>query len=433
MKFSILIFAGALLLTRPQEENKDKLQEAVKGITKELLKEYVTFLASDDLEGRAMGSGGEEKAGVYITKVYEKAGLQPVGDLVNGKQGYFQSFSASGLKTRNTVAFIGGSDEKLKDEIVIIGAHHDHLGMRKSGKEKDRIFNGADDNASGVAAVMAIAKAFGESGLKPKRSILFITFSGHEVGMLGAQHYVKNPIFQLENTIAMINFDMLGRNSDEPVSIYGLGTESADLFEGIVKEASAKVEIKTRPLQSAFSGFADSDHVLFGAKKIPVMLFTSGVHADYHLVSDHVDKIEIEFMEKNVKLAAISLYNVANLIERPKFSETPKSQVDTPVTPKTRSLGVTADDITAEDYEKLGLDKDDGAVKVGEVKEKSVAETAGVKVGDFIIAVAGKKLNRKDPMGGIKEIISKIKPNQDISIEIVRGGEKKMLTVRWDK
>lgn len=427
------------------------IEDAVRRINQKELRAIIEYLASDELEGRCAGYPGNDKATEFIAKIYEKAGLKPVGDKdeESGKQTYFQHFQVAGRKTRNTVALLEGCDPKLRSEIIVIGGHHDHLGkgkqgpamQRLSGKEgDDDIWNGADDNASGSGTVVTIAKAFGEAGLKPRRSILFMTFSGEEWGLLGSQHYVSEPIFPLENTVTMINLDMVGRNGKRPVGIYGLGTEAGELFEKATESAIQRTGLnaKLNPGASMFGG--DSDHTSFRLRRIPVMFFFTGIHTDYHTVRDHAEKLDWENIEKIGRTAAYILWDLANGDERPRFSrgKVPRQEFppEEPPQSRPRRLGIMPDyNVTEDDLDELGLGQGQGALRVQEVTDGTVADKAGLEAGDWIVKFDGKTFPRgnEEALKELKRYLGQVKPNTDVEIEIIRKGKRKLLKARWDE
>lgn len=339
MKYIVLFAVAVAFAFGPavsaQDQKEASIDEAVKLVTEKDLKEWATYLASDELEGRNSGSAGEIKAVEYIVKVYDAAGLKPVGDNdEDGKPTYFQAIQVGKTKSWNTVAFLEGSDAKLKDEIVVIGGHHDHVGTaagaghigRLGGATPDdKIWNGADDNASGTSTVMAVAKAFGKSGLKPKRSILFMTFSAEEGGLNGSRWYVSRPLFPLERHVAMLNLDMVGRNPDQPVNVHGFGYEDGDAWENAFEAATKKTGLKARTFKGAKLMGGDSDHSSFRAKKIPIIFFFTGLHADYHRVSDHPEKLDYPNMEKVGRTAMYLLWAWAEG-EKPKWTDPDRPQ-----------------------------------------------------------------------------------------------------------
>jgi Zn-dependent M28 family amino/carboxypeptidase len=329
---AVVLLPGAVAF--PQDRKEATIDDAVKLVTAKDLEEWATYLASDDLEGRNAGSPGEIKAVEYIVKVYDDAGLKPVGDKdEQDKPTYFQAIQVGKTKSWNTVAFLEGSDPKLKEEVIVIGGHHDHVGTSTNphwgqlggATRDDKIWNGADDNASGTCTVMAVAKAFGKSGLKPKRSILFMTFTAEEGGLNGSRWYVSRPLFPLERHVAMMNLDMVGRNPDKPVSVHGFGYEDGDAWEKAFEDAVKKTGLKARAFPGAKLGGGDSDHSSFRAKSIPIIFFFTGLHADYHRVSDHPEKLSYENMEKVGRTAMYLLWSWANG-EKPKWADPDRPQ-----------------------------------------------------------------------------------------------------------
>ena len=218
------------------------------------------------------------------------------------------------FKTQNVVAFLEGSDPELKNEIVIIGAHYDHLGAN----DDTTIYNGADDNASGTAGVMAVAKAFTNCKERPRRSILFMCFAGEEKGLFGSRYYAgTDPLFPIENTVAMLNMDMIGRNDTSAVDVSGC-TRSHDLKEIFLK---ANETINLNVNLEDDKRVSGSDHASFFRKDIPFLAFHTGLHDDYHRPSDTVEKILPEKMAKIARVVFASAWMIANMEGRPKLVE----------------------------------------------------------------------------------------------------------------
>lgn len=229
----------------------------------------------------------------------------------------------------NVLGYIEGSDPKLKDELIVVTAHYDHL-----GKKRDEIYNGADDNASGTSTVMEIAQALSEArekGYGPRRSVLCMLVSGEEKGLLGSKYYVENPIFPLQETVADINIDMVGRtdekHADNPNYIYVIGSNrlSDDLHE--INE-----EMNTRysniELDYTYNAEDDpnryyyrSDHYNFAEKGIPSIFYFSGTHEDYHQPTDDADKIQFDKMERIGRLIFHVTWELANRDERIRLNE----------------------------------------------------------------------------------------------------------------
>ena len=222
----------------------------------------------------------------------------------------------------NVLAYIEGSDPKVKDEVVVISAHYDHVGFRG-----DDIYNGADDNASGTSGVMEIAQAFQaakDAGKGPRRSILCLWVTGEEKGLLGSQYYAENPIFPLEKTVADINIDMIGRMDDKhttPDYIYVIGsnrlsTELHDINESVNKNyTNLELDYTYNAEDDPNRFYYRSDHYNFAKNGIPSVFFFSGVHEDYHRPTDTADKI---MYEKAAKISKLAFYNAWELANRPK-------------------------------------------------------------------------------------------------------------------
>lgn len=252
-----------------------------------------------------------EKTQVKLNKGKSQSGIFSNTVMINISQG-------TGLiETENIVAYLEGNE--FKDEIIVITAHFDHLGMRN-----DNIYHGADDNSTGTAAVIEIAEAFAQlaaDGIRPKRSILFMPVTGEERGLLGSKYYVKNPLYPLKKTAATINMDMIGRSDkhhdSEPnyVYVYISDTQDSRLaklaqLSGESIKGSLVPEFKyKKDLDYKMSG---SDHASFEKVEIPVMYFYCGTHADYHRPSDTWEKIEYEKLTEITRLVFFSALNLAN-------------------------------------------------------------------------------------------------------------------------
>jgi hypothetical protein len=227
------------------------------------------------------------------------------------------------IKTENILGFLEGTDKK--DEVLVITAHYDHIGKRSSG-EGDLINNGADDDGSGTVAVMALAKAFAQAkkdGKGPRRSILFMTVTAEEVGLLGSQYYADtNPIFPLDKTVVNLNIDMVGRrdpqHSDSAPYVYVIGsdklsTELHTLSESINKKYTNLIFDYTYNDQNHPERlYYRSDHWNFAKKDIPIIFYFDGIHEDYHKPSDEVDKIEFDLLEQRTRLVFYTAWEIAN-------------------------------------------------------------------------------------------------------------------------
>ena len=295
-----------------------------KFIKSQTLKNKLYTFASDEFEGRDTGKPGQKKAAAYLKNFYQSIGVQsPLG-----KDDYYQDIPSSFFNDRlpdseNVVAFIEGDGST--DEILVISAHYDHVGMRDG-----EIYNGADDDGSGTVAMMEIAKAFKEAeneGYQSKRGILFLHVTGEEKGLLGSLYYSENPIFPIENTIANLNTDMIGRVDDEhkdnPNYVYLIGsdrlsTELHELSEAVNdKYVQLDFDYKYNDEDDPNRFYYRSDHYNFAKFDIPVIFYFNGTHEDYHQPTDTPDKINYELLAKRAKLIFYTAWEIANRDKRP--------------------------------------------------------------------------------------------------------------------
>ena len=229
------------------------------------------------------------------------------------------SLSVDIERTRADVYNVLGYLPGQTDEYIVMGAHYDHLGYGNESSlapsQAGSVHPGADDNASGTAGLLEIARILSQRDKPLRRGVLFAAFAGEELGLLGSNHWVNNPTRTFEDAVAMINMDMIGRIRDDKVFIGGTGTGST--FETLLAEAGAAHDIKMQP---SASGYSSSDHVSFLAKKVPVLFFFSGLHADYHKPSDTWEKINAESAARLVDLIADVSHRIANGDGRPEFA-----------------------------------------------------------------------------------------------------------------
>jgi aminopeptidase YwaD len=322
----------------------------------------------------------------------------------------------------NVIGILEGTDPQLKDEAIIIGAHYDHLGRGGSGSlaaNSSDIHFGADDNASGTSAVLELAREFAKAK-KNKRTMIFMAFGGEEEGLLGSKHYVNNPVWPLEKTVAMINLDMVGRLNENKLTIGGIGTasewsEAIKRRNDIMFDGASGYEVAQKfNLQLNEDGFGPSDHSSFYGKKIPVLFFFTGTHTDYHKPSDTFEKINYDGLTKITNYVGEIVKAVDANATKPTYAvakaSTPMGQVRLTV-----SLG------TIPSYG----DTTDGMVLDG-VRENSAAAKAGLKAGDKITKLAGKDVrNAMD----YTYVLSSMKPGEEYEVELIRGTEKMTLKI----
>jgi len=303
------------------------LPKYIQTITADELKTQLYIVASEEFEGRSTGEEGQKKAAEYIRDFYKKNEIaSPPGEHVNDHFQHIPAGTFPRIKkdTENVMAFIKGSEKP--DEILIVSAHYDHVGIKNG-----QIYFGADDDGSGTVAVMEIAKAFKQAekdGYKPKRSILFLHVTGEEIGLLGSKFYAdKQPVFPLENTIANLNTDMIGRvdeaHKDNPNYVYLIGSDmlSTDLHN-LSEEVNKKyigldLDYKFNDVNDPNQFYYRSDHYNFAKNNIPVIFYFNGVHKDYHKPTDTPDKINYDMLAKRSQLIFATAWELANSENRP--------------------------------------------------------------------------------------------------------------------
>ncbi len=322
------------------------------------------------------------------------------------------------VTTWNIVGVVEGHDEKLKDEYIVVGAHKDHLGMGgpNTGSRKPdtvAVHNGADDNASGTALILELAEKLSFQRDSLRRSVIFVAFGAEEMGLLGSKYFVENPPVDLSKIKAMINVDMVGRLRDNNLQAGGTGTSkrSEDILNSIPHDS----------LNLAFTteGYGPSDHASFYGKDIPVFFFTTGAHLDYHTPFDDTDSVNFEGLEKIGDYVSKLAWTIANMDSALVFQEAgPKEGVSRS---RRRGKGVTLGimpDFSGN--EKRGLRADF-------VIKGKPAYLGGMQDGDIITAINGK------PVKNIYDYmyrLSKLKFGQTISVEVLRGDEKKILIIQ---
>lgn len=216
----------------------------------------------------------------------------------------------------NVVAVLRGSDPELAKEAIVYSAHMDHVGTRIDGE----VFNGADDNASGSAGLLAIATAYAKAAAKQKRSVIFLSVSGEELGLWGSAYYADNPTWPADQIVANVNTDMIGRSGPEsgPDEVTVTPSNKHNMFSTIVRDAATFGDTMGMKFTSGDKYYQRSDHYNFAKKGIPVVFFCNGEHEDYHQVTDHADKLDGAKMERIARLAFWTGWSVANAAEKPK-------------------------------------------------------------------------------------------------------------------
>ncbi len=288
-------------------------------ITEDLLRRHIAVIADDSMRGRATPSRGLDLTASYIASQFARLGLEPRGDSGSFIQRYLVPLRQD-VRAPNVVGVLEGSDSVLKHQFVVFSAHMDHVGMG-APVAGDSIFNGADDNASGTAAVLALAEAFGYARARPKRSLVFLTVSGEEQGLWGSAFFVAHAPVPLDSIVAAVNIDMIGRNWRD--TIVAIGKEHSDLGATVDRVAGAHPELRMSPIDDPWPNerfYFRSDHYNFARHGVPALFFFSGTHADYHGVDDEAEKIDAEKETRIVRLLYHFGLEVANAAARPVWS-----------------------------------------------------------------------------------------------------------------
>ena len=318
---------------------------------------------------------------------------------------------------RNVIGILKGSDHALQAETVIVGAHYDHLGrsgrFSMSQNSGGQIHHGADDNASGTAAVIEMAKAAVEARKDFRRSLVFMTFAGEEHGLLGSSYYVNHPTSPLDKTIAMINLDMVGRAAGR---IMVDGVSSAPSIETDLARAESASSIKLRALRGG-PGAGASDDATFLLRKIPSINFFSGFHSDYHRPSDTWEKIDAAGGAAVADLALALARELANAAQRPAFVETAPQQQDPHSSGNVGAVsGYGPYFGSVPDFANEG-----NGVKFAEVRAESPAAKAGLRGGDVMIAFDGKPIKT---LYDFTFALREKKPGDRVEVVVMRDGKE---------
>jgi hypothetical protein len=406
--------------------------KAAETITKEDVARRVGIIADDSMLGRDTPSPGLEKTAQYIADQFKRFGLQPGGD--NGT--WFQRYPLPGdaaATAPNTVGILEGSDPKLKDEYIVVSAHMDHVGI---GGGADSINNGADDDGSGTTGVVELAEAFSQPGARPKRSLIFLTVSGEEKGLWGSAHFAAHPPVPIQQIVADLNLDMIGRNWKD--TVVAIGKEHSDLGATLNRVNAAHPELGMTAIDDIWPEeqfYFRSDHYNFASRGVPILFFFTGVHEDYHQPSDTPDKIDAEKEARILRLVYYLGQELANAPDRPKWNEESYKQIVkqqgagrgmTMGQSSGPKMGVQLEPLSPRDTTGLGLSTAQGLV-VTSVVPGSGAEAGGIVKGDVIISIDGKPT---PSINELKKQIGSWKAGTPLKVEVARkGGVRQQLDV----
>jgi hypothetical protein len=387
------------------------------------LMQHVSFLSSEKLQGRGAGSPGLQLAAEYIAEQFAVAGLEPGGD----EDTFFQRFTledgpdSSPVELTNVIGILPGGNDDWKDQLVVVSAHYDHLGLGwpdVHAGDQGKAHLGADDNASGVAVMLELARAIADSD-KPQRNLVFVAFSGEEAGRVGSKYFVEQPVgFSADGIRGIINLDTVGRMGEKPVSILGTGTAAE--WQHIFRGASFVTGVESRNVPESAEA---SDQMSFIEKGIPgIQIFTSA-HADYHRPGDTADKIDAAGLVKVATLTKEAVVYMSGREEPLTITIEPSDGQDPPAAaPSTGpASGRRVRFGTVPDFAFPGP-----GVKVEQVGSDSPAEAAGFQAGDVLI-----RINEDDvtDLRAYSQILRTLEPGQRVRATVLRAGEEVTLEV----
>lgn len=386
----------------------------------------IATLAADSMEGREAGTPHADRAADWIAERFAAIGLAPIGPAwlhpfafpvavkrdphaVGETRPARATDDPEMAGTANVIGVVRGTDPALAERAVVVGAHYDHLGRGVAGSldpEGGGIHNGADDNASGVAGMLEIAEAIAAD--PPRRSVVFVAFGAEEIGALGSQHYVKEPAWPLESTLAMVNLDMIGRLRDHLI-LQGTGTSTA--WPALIDSLEAAGEAP--PLQRDPSGFGPSDHASFYGADVPVLSFFTGAHEEYHRPSDDTHRIHAGGAERVARFALAAVRAITDSDREVPWAEAPRSER------RAMAFEVALGVIPDYGYAGEGL-------SLSSVRSGGPAEEAGLATGDVIVRLAGREVA---DVYAYTEILAELEAGVPVEVVYQRDGERHSTTV----
>jgi hypothetical protein len=361
---------------------------ALESITADELRGHVEYFADDALKGREAGRSGGRQAGDYLQKRLRELPLSGAG--VDG--GFFLPFTPN---FRNVLALLPGSDPELKSQIVMIGAHYDHIGYgtrRNSRGPIGYIHNGADDNASGTSGVLELAEAFTTLSAPPKRSILFAFWDAEEKGLLGSRYWIAHPTLPLENVVAVLNVDMIGRLRKQQLTVFGTRTGF-----GLRRLVSLQNEEPGLKLDFSWTIKPNSDHYPFFQRNVPFLLWHTGMHAEHHTPHDEAKLISPSGMQRATRLLFHVVYDLADRRQAPRFRKEAGTETE-----RTRTWRAAHRPRPAGRFGvswRREADSSEG-VRLMRVVAGSPAAKTGLRSGDRIVRFAGREIHCDDDLSG---------------------------------
>jgi len=317
-------------------------------------------------------------------------------------------------EVKNVVGVLAGQGP-LADQTLVIGAHYDHLGKGGPGSRspgQQAVHNGADDNASGVAAMLEVARGLAQRGDQPRRTVLFVAFTAEERGLVGSSRYVREPPIPIEQTVAMLNLDMVGRLRDNKLTVSGTGT--AEQFAGLLDKLNEQYAFQ---LVKKPSGFGPSDHTSFYAKKVPVMHFFTGTHEDYHRPTDDVERLNMTGLGRITRFVTDVAWAIATDPEKPRYVSVPRgrraSGGDRPFFGSVPDFGHQGD-----------------GYALSAVTPGGPAERAGLRAGDVIVQFGDSQIASLEDFAGA---LRKYEPGDRVGVVVLRAGQRREFQVTLDE
>jgi len=384
------------------------------------MRQTVEYLASQELGGRYPGTAGDTLASEFIVDKLRSLKLKPV---VKGKKkkGYYHDFTYGKeveRTTHNIIAVLPGEDKQLRNEYIVIGSHYDHLGLggKDSGSRRPDtlgVHPGADDNASGDAVVLELAKYFKKA--RSPRSIIFAFFGAEEQGLIGSKQFLewmkqednqrKNLPYNLKGIVAMVNLDMVGRMRDHAMSVSGTGTSSE--FKTMAEQVAEQTNLN---ISCTPDGYGPSDHASFVAADIPVLFLTTGGHMEYHTPDDVPSTLNYDGMQQTLDFSKELITRLASMPGTPDFINVPSSNTMKHAKFKV-TLGLMPD--------VMGVSRIPG-LRADIVVAGKPAHTAGIRSGDIIQEIDGKPVKNMDEY---MQRLSELEPDTTIPVKVLRGEE----------
>ncbi|MDZ7616058.1 MAG: M20/M25/M40 family metallo-hydrolase [Patescibacteria group bacterium] len=408
----LLPLAAALAVSLPlrgwavEAERNASLRAALESIRASALQANVDYLADDQLGGRLPGTEGSLLAGEYLRERLETLKLEPGGP--DGS--YFQPVATN---YRNVLARIEGRDPAARHEVILLGAHYDHVGLgtrRTSRGEIGKIHNGADDNASGCSTMLEVAAALKSLPEPPRRSVVFAFWDAEELGFFGSKHWRDHPTVPLENVAASVTLDMVGRLRNDELFVFG--SRTAPGFRRFLAGQNEELGLQIR---FPWDVKANSDHYMIFERQIPILLLHTGLHDDYHTPRDIAAHIDSDGMQRVARYTFRLVYELAEQTERFPFREASRSESEWV---RSRRFGGAPElpDRLGAGWEKQPAAE--GGMRVDRVRFEGPAHQGGLRAGDRILQFAGRTIESADDLTGA--VLTAEKPAE---VVVARRGE----------